>query len=148
MRIALTVLVIVLCVAGAVYGAELAEEVSKSAGWKDVLLGIVGVAITALAGTGIKALVTWISAQKFVKKLHLEALVEKIGELAIHYAENLGRKLGAKGVEKLNIAKERLMSELKKQGISIDNDSAEKLLESIFNKVKDIVEKPTKGGSE
>ena len=115
-----------------------------TAEWLDYIWAIVGVAISCLAPPGIAILVNWLKKVKFVKNLHLEALIDKLAELALHYAESLGRKLGKKGLEKLELAKEALRKELLKYNIDIGDDLIEQRLEFLFNKLKDEIEAATK----
>ena len=112
--------------------------------WVDYIWAIVGVAITCLAPPGIAILINWLKKIKFVKQLHLEMLIDKLGELALHYAESLGRRLGKKGLEKLEIAKQALRKELLKYNIDIGEDLIEQRLEFLFNKLKHEIEKATK----
>lgn len=116
-------------------------EEAASSGWQDVLWTVAGAAVVALAGTGIGALVSWIKSLGFIKKLGIENLIDKAAEIAINYAEVWGRKQGEKGAAKLNAAKEAFEAELARQGIKIDAGQIETRLESIFNKLKEVVEK-------
>lgn len=109
-------------------------------GTSEIIWSVVGAAITALAGTGIGLLVSWMKNLKWVKKLKIDAAIDKAAEIAINYAESWGRKMAEKGTEKLNKAKEAFEAELGRQGIKLDAGSMETRLESIFNKIKDKVE--------
>ncbi len=115
-----------------------------SAEWVDYIWAIVGVAISCFAPPGIAILVNWLKRMKFIKNLHLEQLVDKLAELALHYAESVGRRLGAKGLQKLELAKEALRKELKKYKIDIGDELIEQRLEFLFNKLKHQIEAPTK----
>lgn len=106
----------------------------------DALWTIVGAAITAFAGTGTAALVAWLKNLKWVKKLNIEAAIDKAAELAIGYAESWSKKMGKKGAEKLNIAKEAFQEELDRRGIKLEAGAMEKRLEGIFAFIKDKIE--------
>lgn len=110
-------------------------------GWQDVLWTIAGAAITALAGTGVGLLVSWIKNLKIVKKLGIETAIDKAAEIAINYAESWGRQMEKKGAEKLNAAKDAFQAELKRQGISLDAGQMETRLEAVFNRIKNEIEK-------
>ena len=114
-------------------------------GWQDVVWGVVGISITALAGTGIGVLVAWIKNLGWIKKLKIDSAINKAAEIAISYAENWGKKMSALGAEKLNKAKDVFQVELKRQGIKLDAGQMETRLEAIFTQIKGWVEhKPDK----
>lgn len=106
----------------------------------EILMWILGIALTAFAGTGAGALVQWIKTLGFVKKLNIDSLIDKAAEYAINLAEGLGRKWTNAGTEKMNIAKNAFEVELKRQGIKMDAGDMGKRLESIFNKLKPQIE--------
>jgi len=120
-------------------------EETASNGWQDVIWTIAGAAVTALAGTGVGLLVSWLKNLKIIKKLGIENLIDKAAEIAVHAAEAWGRKASLKGAEKLNKAKEAFEAELAKQGIKLDAGQIEARLESIFNKLKETIEKKPAG---
>lgn len=117
-----------------------AAEEGASTGWKDILWTVAGAAVTALAGTGVGLVVRWLKNLGWVKKLHVDHIIDKAAELAIHYAEQWGKTASKKGAEKLNKAKEAFEAELSRQGVKLDAGAMETRLESIFNKIKEKVE--------
>ena len=106
----------------------------------EILMWILGIALTAFAGTGAGALIQWIKTLSFIKKLNIDSLIDKAAEYAVHYAEAIGRSWANGGSEKMEAAKDAFQAELQRQGIKMEAGDMGKRLESIFNKLKPEIE--------
>ena len=138
LRLILIVMLFVFSFCAIVLAAD--EAAAEDSGLQSILWTIAGAAVTALAGTGIGVLVSWLKKLKIVKKFNLEHLIDKAADIAINYAESWGRNAAKKGAEKLNVAKEAFQAELDRQGLKLEAGDMNRRLEAIFNKIKDAVE--------
>jgi len=108
----------------------------------DILTGLIGIAIVAFGGQGIRALAGLIKNFDLAKKLKLDALIDKAAGVAIHAVEQWGRTLSSKpeSAKKLEKALEAMDVELSRLRIKLTPEEKKARIEALLNKCKSEVE--------
>lgn len=108
--------------------------------WTAILYPIIGTVLVGLGGVGIKAIFAYAKKLDFIKALQIEELLDSLAESAINYAESLGRNLQNTGTEKMEAARKAFEADLERHKVKLPPDLVEKRLESVFNRVKPLLE--------
>lgn len=108
--------------------------------FEEIFYPILGAVVIAVGGSAITGLFAWVKNLSFIRKLNMENLIDELGEIAINYAEAVGRKLKYKGDKKLEEAREHFLKSLKSHGINYKKFDVDERLEAVFNRVKIFVE--------